>query len=136
MKDTGFSVPEAKRNRLTKTYKHGPDGKLREEKPLIEVWPEPGRGVEAGGAGIFSTAGDYARFAQMLCNGGTLEGRRILGRKTVELMTANHMVSLPNNRWRRARKGSVRGRGDDRPRPAPCLLSDTRQARGDNLLPD
>jgi CubicO group peptidase (beta-lactamase class C family) len=105
MKDTGFSVPETKRYRLAKTYKHGPDGKLREEKPLIEVWPEPGRGVEAGGAGIFSTAGDYARFAQMLCNGGTLEGKRILGRKTVELMTANHMVTLPNNQAASRQKG-------------------------------
>lgn len=105
MKDTGFSVPEAKRNRLAKTYKHGPDGKLREEKPLIEVWPGPGRGVEAGGAGIFSTAGDYARFAQMLCNGGTLDGKRILGRKTVELMTANHMVTIPNNQATSRAKG-------------------------------
>jgi CubicO group peptidase (beta-lactamase class C family) len=105
MKDTGFSVPEDKRNRLAKTYKHGPDGKLREEKPLIEVWPEPGRGVEAGGAGIFSTAGDYARFAQTLCNGGALEGKRILGRKTVELMTANHMVTLPNNQAASRQKG-------------------------------
>jgi hypothetical protein len=65
---------------------------LVEDKPLIETWPEPGRGIEAGGAGIFSTADDYARFAQMLCNGGTLDGKHILGRKTIELMTANHVV--------------------------------------------
>ena len=97
MEDTGFDVPEAKRYRLAKTYKHGRDGKFAEDKPIIETWPESGRGIEAGGAGIFSTAGDFARFAQMLCNGGTLDGKRILGRKTVELMTANHMVALPNN---------------------------------------
>jgi CubicO group peptidase (beta-lactamase class C family) len=97
MYDTGFDVPQSKLPRLAKTYKHGPDGKLVEDKPIIDTWPEPGRGIEAGGAGIFSTAGDYARFAQMLCNGGTLEGKRILGRKTVELMTADHMVTLPNN---------------------------------------
>jgi CubicO group peptidase (beta-lactamase class C family) len=53
-------------------------------------------GMQSGGGGMVSTVDDYARFAQMLLNGGTLEGRRILGRKTVELMTANHAISLPN----------------------------------------
>ncbi|PYJ61243.1 MAG: serine hydrolase [Verrucomicrobia bacterium] len=105
MKDTGFDVPSEKMNRLAKTYQHGPDGKFVEAEPLIKTWPEPGRGIEAGGAGIFSTAGDYARFAQMLLNGGTLDGRRILGRKTVELMTANHLVTLPNNQAATRQKG-------------------------------
>jgi CubicO group peptidase (beta-lactamase class C family) len=105
MPDSGFDVPPEKMNRLAKTYKHGPDGRLVEDKPLIETWPEPGRGIESGGAGIFSTAGDYARFAQMLLNGGTLDGRRILGRKTIELMTANHMVTLPNNQAATRQKG-------------------------------
>jgi CubicO group peptidase (beta-lactamase class C family) len=97
MNDTAFDVPAEKTSRLAKTYKNGTDGKFVEDKPLIDTWPEAGRGIEAGGAGIFSTAGDFARFAQMLLNGGTLEGKRILGRKTIELMTANHMVTLPNN---------------------------------------
>jgi CubicO group peptidase (beta-lactamase class C family) len=104
MKDTGFDVPESKMNRLAKTYKLV-DGKFVEDKPLIDTWPEPGRGIEAGGAGIFSTAGDFARFAQMLCNGGTLQGNRILGRKTVALMTADHMVTLPNNQAATRQKG-------------------------------
>ena len=105
MKDTGFDLPESKTNRLAKTYKHGPDGKFVEDKPLIDTWPEPGHGIEAGGAGIFSTAGDFARFAQMLLNGGTLDGKRILGRKTIELMTANHTVTLPNNQAAARQKG-------------------------------
>jgi CubicO group peptidase (beta-lactamase class C family) len=105
MKDTGFDVPSEKMSRLAKTYKHGPDGKFVEDQPIVETWPEAGRGIEAGGAGIFSTAGDFARFAQMLCNGGTLEGKRILGRKTVELMTANHLVTLPNNQAATRQKG-------------------------------
>jgi len=105
MKDTGFDVPQEKMNRLAKTYKHGPNGKFVEDKPIIETWPEVGRGIEAGGAGVFSTAGDFARFAQMLCNGGTLDGKRILGRKTVELMTANHLVTLPNNQAATRQKG-------------------------------
>lgn len=105
MKDTGFDVPPEKMNRLAKTYKHGPDGRLVEDQPILETWPEAGRGIEAGGAGIFSTAGDFARFAQMLCNGGTLEGKRILGRKMIELMTANHLVTLPNHQAATRQKG-------------------------------
>ena len=105
MKDTGFDVPPEKMGRLAKTYKHGADGKFIEAEPIIETWPERGRGIESGGGGLFSTAGDYARFAQMLANGGTVEGHRILGRKTVELMTANHMVTLPNNQAATRQKG-------------------------------
>jgi CubicO group peptidase (beta-lactamase class C family) len=105
MNDTGFDVAVRKMDRLAKTYTHGPDGKFVEHEPIIETWPEPGRGIEAGGAGIFSTAGDFARFSQMLCNGGTLEGTRILGRKTIELMTANHLVMLPNNQAATQAKG-------------------------------
>ena len=104
MKDTGFDVPESKRQRVAKTYKLA-EGKLVEDKPIIETWPEEGRGIEAGGAGLFSTADDFALFAQMLCNGGTLNGKRILGRKTIDLMTANHMVTLPNNQAATRQKG-------------------------------
>lgn len=105
MKDTGFDVPPEKMSRLAKTYKHGPNGKFVEDKPILEDWPERGRDLEAGGSGLFSTAGDFARFAQMLCNSGTLEGKRILGRKTIELMTANHLVTLPNNQAATRQKG-------------------------------
>jgi len=61
---------------------------------LIGTSPAPG--VESGGGGLFSTADDYFRFAQMLLNNGTFDGKRILGRKTVEMMTANHLLSLPD----------------------------------------
>ena len=104
MKDTSFDVPPEKRHRLAKTYKLV-EGRFVEDEPLIKTWAEEGRGIEAGGAGIFSTAGDFARFAQMLCNGGTLEGKRILGRKTVDLMTADHMATLPNNQGATRQKG-------------------------------
>ncbi len=105
MKDTGFDVPPEKLSRLAKTYKHGPDGKFVEDKPILEDWPEKGRDLEAGGSGLFSTAKDFARFAQMICNKGSLEGNRILGRKTIELMTANHLVTLPNNQAATRQKG-------------------------------
>jgi CubicO group peptidase (beta-lactamase class C family) len=49
-------------------------------------------GLASGGGGLYSTAGDYLRFAQMLLNGGTLEGVRILAPATVELMRSNHLA--------------------------------------------
>jgi CubicO group peptidase (beta-lactamase class C family) len=55
------------------------------------------RAAFSGGAGLLSTAADYARFLQMLLNGGELDGVRILGPKTVELMTSNHTGSLYSN---------------------------------------
>jgi CubicO group peptidase (beta-lactamase class C family) len=53
------------------------------------------RACFGGGAGLLSTPMDYTRFLQMLLNGGELDGVRILGRKTVELMTTNHIGDLP-----------------------------------------
>src|SRR5262249_13847651 len=50
-------------------------------------------GEDSGGAGGLSTAGDYLRFAQMLANGGVLDGQRVLSRTTVKLMTSDHLGS-------------------------------------------
>ena len=100
-----FSTLKTTLFNLFSRLQHGPEGRLVEDQPIIQTWPEAGRGIESGGAGIFSTTGDYARFAQMLLNGGTLDGQRILGRKTVELMTADHMVTLPNNQAATRQKG-------------------------------
>ena len=94
MSDTGFDVPEAKRARLAKTYTRDEQGRLVESEVFSSSLAEPGRGFPSGGGGMFSTAGDYARFAQMLLNGGQLEGMRILGRKTIELMTQNQLAHL------------------------------------------
>ncbi len=94
MKDTSFDVPPEKMDRLAKIHENA-EGGLRETEDFLGSYPEAGRGIPCGGAGLFSTVADYTRFAQMLLNGGALEGRRILGRKTVELMTANHLELLP-----------------------------------------
>lgn len=93
MHDTYFFVPAAERNRLTAVYA-GRAGRL-------ERAPDGPRGQGdyidgprksfSGGAGLVSTALDYARFLQMLLNGGELDGIRLLGPKTVELMTADHI---------------------------------------------
>jgi CubicO group peptidase (beta-lactamase class C family) len=96
MLDTSYDVAEAKRGRMAKVYTLDKANALVEvpETQLAGVDPEAGRGFAAGGAGMFSTIGDYARFGQMLLNGGELDGVRILGRKTVELMMANHLNHL------------------------------------------
>jgi CubicO group peptidase (beta-lactamase class C family) len=109
MHDTGFDVPPEKMSRLAVVYEHpkpaagtnggqlgaAPARAFVESKPLASSYAEKGRGIAAGGSGMFSTTGDYARLAQMLLNGGELDGVRILGRKTVELMTTNHLNHLP-----------------------------------------
>lgn len=87
MTDTHFKLPEAKRARLAKIYSRR-EGKLVEQRGL-----QTG-GVPYGGMGLYSTIGDYARFAQMLVNSGQLDGVRLLGRKTVDLMMMNHLGGL------------------------------------------
>ena len=89
--DTDFHVPEAKHHRLAANY--APDGKggLQEiDDPSKSRYLLP-RNVNSGGGGLVSTAGDYARFCQFMLNKGELERTRLLGRKTVELMTSNHL---------------------------------------------
>ena len=98
MGDTAFHVPEGKLHRLASIHKHDEDGRLIvvEEDKHIGAYAEKGRGVPSGGGGMFSTIGDYARFAQCLLNGGELDGVRILGRKTIELAMQN---SLPEGTY-------------------------------------
>ena len=64
------------------------------ESPFF-TWLDKGSGPALGDAGLFSTTFDYARFAQMLLNGGALDGKRVLGRKTVEFMHENRLGDLP-----------------------------------------
>jgi len=87
MVDTAFHVPEPNHPRLAEAFPHDPDDGAAVQ--LLEVRTAPN--FESGGGGLVSTAGDYARFLQMLLNGGTLDGERLLGRKTIELMTSDHL---------------------------------------------
>jgi CubicO group peptidase (beta-lactamase class C family) len=91
MEDTAFYVPEAKVDRFAALYGPGEDGDLKLlDEPATGAWSRPPRALY-GGHGLVSTTIDYYRFCQMLLNGGELEGVRLLGRKTVELMTMNHL---------------------------------------------
>jgi CubicO group peptidase (beta-lactamase class C family) len=104
MVDTSFVVPDAKWRRLATAYAPDGSGGIR---PMRD--PEsfgntvfspgasykPGKTYMSGGAGLTSTASDYARFAQMLLGGGAVDGVRILGKKSIELMTMSHTADLP-----------------------------------------
>jgi CubicO group peptidase (beta-lactamase class C family) len=99
MKDTAFRVPAAAWPRLAKAYRRTGDGGFALENPVRPLVNEGGAvrsgTFDEGGGGLFSTVSDYARFAQMLLNGGELDGVRVLGRKSVELMSRNHVTHLP-----------------------------------------
>ena len=86
MVDTAFQVPPAKLDRLAQPMPDVYSGKTPE---LIDF--SKAQTFFAGGHGLVSTAGDYLRFAQMLANGGELEGARILGPRTIDYMTSNHV---------------------------------------------
>ncbi|MBC7898370.1 MAG: beta-lactamase family protein [Cytophagaceae bacterium] len=97
MKDTHFFLPPAQRDRLTTLYASGEDGKAVRAPDGARGqghYAEGPRRSFSGGAGLVSTARDYARFLQMLLNGGTLDGVRILGPKIVQVMTTNQLGTL------------------------------------------
>lgn len=94
MVDSGFHVPADKLGRLAKTYRRNGAGQLESAPPLPGTESREGDTFFSGGGGLRSTAADYARFAQMLLNGGQLNGRRLLSRKSVELMTTNQIAHL------------------------------------------
>ncbi len=100
MTDTGFWVPAAKQARLAQAFATDPDTGKPVTIPDVSV---PAK-FECGGGCAVSTAGDYVRFAQMMLNRGALDGTRLLGRKTVEYMTSDHL-------------GPVTGAGDYLPGP-------------------
>ncbi len=91
MDDTFFTVPEDKLDRLVDCYTLVPGkGKVMFDRATESMWSTPFKLV-SGGGGLVSTALDYNKFCQMCLNGGTLGDARILGRKTIELMTQNHL---------------------------------------------
>jgi CubicO group peptidase (beta-lactamase class C family) len=95
MKDTAFQVPPAKLDRFAASYRRGADGRLElADDPAASGFARP-PGFASGGAGLVSTTPDYLRFCEMLRRGGELDGARILGPRTIEMMRLNH---LPDGR--------------------------------------
>ncbi len=92
MVDTGFHVPASQLHRLAEPFALDPDSGA--EVKVLDVRAPVA--MDMGGGGLVSTAADYARFCQMMINGGQLDGHRLLSRKTVELMTSDHLGGLPS----------------------------------------
>ena len=95
MRDTFFLVPPEKRSRLAVVHHRDSAGMLVPNEPDPVVARALGANVFPNGSGgLISTADDYARFAQMLLNGGELDGARILAPKTIALMTSDHLKQI------------------------------------------
>ena len=90
MEDTDFECPDDKLSRLASLYEYNQSGK-----PKLMKVPSLDVKMMSGGGGLFSTMSDYYKFASMLLNQGEMNGARIIGRKTLQYMTSNH---LPNGR--------------------------------------
>ncbi|MEK6300070.1 MAG: serine hydrolase domain-containing protein [Acidobacteriota bacterium] len=95
MKDTHFYLPAEKIGRLAALYQPNAESnntiKLTEAPTVESRWVKEPHALFSGAGGLVSTAADYVRFHQMMLNSGELNGVRLLGRKTVELMTTNHI---------------------------------------------
>lgn len=91
MKDTGYNVDASKKDRVVGLHQKSEEGKLSVS---ARQTPTSGNTIHGGTHGLFSTAEDYMRFCLMLLNQGELDGKRLLSRKTVALMTTNHVGEL------------------------------------------
>ena len=91
MGETAFNVPEAKQARVAQPFDKDPDTGA----PVTMLDERVQVAWESGGGGLFGTATDYVRFLSMLGNGGSLGGERLVSRKTIEWMTADHLGATP-----------------------------------------
>ena len=98
MPDTGFWFDGEQAERVPTYYSRTPEGLTRTPRPLNRIYL-------SGAGGMASSAEDYLQFAQMLLNGGELNGRRFLGTRTVEFMTANHTGDMVNGQFGRPARG-------------------------------
>jgi len=108
MKDTGFYTRPDNQARLVTLYQRGPDGTLTKAANQVGLSSTT---FFAGSGGMVTTAEDYAQFAQMLLNGGELNGRRYLGTRTVQLMSTNHTGDMVNGQFGRPAAGMGFGLG-------------------------
>jgi CubicO group peptidase (beta-lactamase class C family) len=109
MNDTFFNVPEKDAGRMAVVYRRTPNGLEKPATPLVIGT----RVYFSGAGGLTSTAGDFYRFAQMLCNGGQLNGKRILSPWTVDLMLSNQVGDLFLGQIGRPSKGVGFGLGGE-----------------------
>lgn len=101
MKDTFFYPPDDRRSRMVTLYSKSPNG-------IVKAPNQDGissKTYQSAGGGLVSTAEDYIQFAQMLLNGGTLNGQRFLSPRSVELMASNHVGDMFNGKLGRPARG-------------------------------
>lgn len=91
MRDTAFAVARQAWSRIAEPFPDDPDT----GKPVVMLDPREAPGFESGGGGLMSSAHDYVRFLQFMRNRGTLEGCRLVSRKTIAWMTSDHLGSIP-----------------------------------------
>ena len=120
MVDTSFHVSDTKIDRLATNYEFQPFGPpIRTDNPIYGNFTSPPQFL-SGGAGLLSTFDDYLHFCQMILNKGIYKGNRILSRKTIELMSQNHLIDKtdPNSQllWSNSdlRERGFSGGSDDR----------------------
>jgi CubicO group peptidase (beta-lactamase class C family) len=93
MKDTAFSVPPQQHSRIAEPFASDPDSGA----PVLMLDARAVPRFESGGGGLLSTAGDYARFLNLMRNRGSFDGTRLASRKTIDWMTADHLGAIPAN---------------------------------------
>ncbi|MGE5612916.1 MAG: serine hydrolase domain-containing protein [Bacillota bacterium] len=91
MKDTAYRYRDGIEARMASCYRREENGTMTKIPGMFDKFHQPDALYEAGGAGLYSTVGDYLKFSQMLANGGSYNGVRIIGRKTIDLMRQNHL---------------------------------------------
>ena len=91
MRDTAFAVPREQWHRIAEPFVNDPD--TGEAVVMMDAREIPV--LESGGGGLLSTAADYVRFLQLMRNRGTLDGMRLVSRKTIEWMTSDHLGTIP-----------------------------------------
>jgi CubicO group peptidase (beta-lactamase class C family) len=124
MKDTGFVTSGDPASRLATVYRRTQNGLERSDNPNALSSTT----YFSGAGGMVSTAEDYLQFAQMLVNGGHLNGKRLLGPRTIELMTSNHTGEMVNGQFGRPPRGMGFGLGVQVVQDA--VAADLRQSNG------
>ena len=124
MKDTGFTATGERAARLATVYRRTPNGLERSDNPNALASAT----YFSGAGGLMSTAEDYLQFAQMLVNGGQLNGKRLLSPRTVELIRSNHTGDMVNGQFGRPPRGMGFGLGVQTVQDA--VAADLRQSVG------
>jgi CubicO group peptidase (beta-lactamase class C family) len=91
MKDTAFNVPRDRLSRMAEPFANDPDT----GKAVVMLDPREHAAFESGGGGLFGTTADYVRFLSMMRNRGSLDGVRLVSRKTIDWMTSDHLGNTP-----------------------------------------